>query len=65
MIKWVFLILKLFIVSSDTLVSREYTISDASYAYKLKRDRGEGPVTSHQELNEIIDNIPALGESHM
>lgn len=43
-------------------VSSDHSVSDASYAYKLKREKRAGPPTTSQELNEIVDNVSAVGE---
>ena len=43
-------------------MSSDHSVSDASYAYKLKREKLEGTPTTSQELNEIVDNVKSGGE---
>ena len=50
------------LVTSDQSLPSHQNVSDASYAYKLKREKVEGPTTPSQQLNEIIDNVSACGE---
>lgn len=52
------------IVSSQSLAHLDTYVGDATYAYKLKREKTSGPPTPSQELNEIVDNVvPVWGES--
>lgn len=38
------------------------SLTDASYAYKLKREKRLGPSTTSQELDEILENVKTIGE---
>ena len=49
------------LVSAETFQT-EQTIRDATYAYKLKQEKKDGPSTNSERLNEIVDNVTACGE---
>lgn len=43
-------------------MTSDNSVSDASYAYKLKREKLLSTPTTSQELNEIVDNVITGGE---